>query len=195
MNKPLPESQLQGACGLYCGLCPRYQSSSPSRCPGCQLGEQHSYCSVWRCAVHTKGLLTCAKCAEYPCAKLKLCIGEGADSFLSHQPAFPNLERIRANGLESHLAEARERRELLEELLARYNDGRSMSFYCVAAALLSPERLRQALQKVDGTVSQGRVNKEDLKARARAMRSTLQEYATQDGISLALRKGKAGDGP
>ena len=70
-----------------------------------------------------------------------------------------------------------------------------MSFYCVAAALLSPERLRQALQKVDGTVSQGRVNKEDLKARARAMRSTLQEYATQDGISLALRKGKAGDGP
>lgn len=194
MNNPLPDSQLQGACGLYCGLCPRYQSSSPSRCPGCQLGEQHSYCSVWRCAVHTKGLLTCAECADYPCAKLKRCIGEGADSFLSHQPAFPNLERIRTDGLVNHLAEVRERRELLEELLARYNDGRSMSCYCVAAALLSPERLRQALREIDEAVFRGRVNKEDLKARARAMRSTLQEFATQDGISLALRKTRSSDG-
>lgn len=184
------ENQLQGACGLYCGLCPRHQSICASRCPGCQLGEQHSYCSVWRCAVQRRNYLTCAECAEYPCAKLKRCIGEGADSFLSHQPCYPNLDRIRNQGLADHLTKARERREMLEQLLAHYNDGRSMSFFCVAAALLSPERLHQAIGELDESITVGRVDGGDIKSRAKAMRLTLEELAAQDGIILTLRKSK-----
>ena len=186
------DSQHQGACGLYCGLCPRFQSAAASRCPGCQLGDQHSYCSVWRCAVKGRGLLTCAECTDYPCAKLKRCIGDGADSFLSHQPAYPNLDRIRSEGLANHLAQARERRELLQQLLARYNEGRSMSFLCVAAALLSPQRLRQAAKELDESIARGRIDGDNAKTRAKAMRSTLEELAAEDGISLTLRKGKPG---
>lgn len=193
-SSPVSESQLQGACGLYCGLCPRYQSASASRCPGCQLGAQHSYCSVWRCAVQKRAYHTCAECAEYPCDKLKRCVGEGADSFLSHQPAYPNLEAIRSEGLGAHMAKAHERRELLEKLIANYNDGRSMSFLCLAAALLSPARLRQALDELGECMARGQIDSTDAKARARAMRSTLQELAAQDGINLVLRKGKTAGG-
>ena len=188
------EDRLQGACGLFCGLCPRFQSPSASRCPGCQLGEQHSYCGVWRCAVKGKGLLTCAECADYPCDKLKRCIGVDADSFISHGPAYPNLDRIRAEGLSSHLTKSRERQVLLEQLIAEFNDGRSMSFFCVAAALLSPDRLRQAINEVHESLAAGIVDGEDIKARAKALRSTLEELAHRDGISLALRKAKPGSG-
>lgn len=187
-----PKSQLQGACGLYCGLCPRHQSPSASRCPGCQLGDQHSYCSVWRCAVQKRGYLTCAECTDYPCDKLKRCIGVDADSFISHSPAYPNLDRIRAEGLASHLSGAHERQALLEQLIAEFNDGRSMSFFCIAAALLSPDRLRQAIEELHQSIAAGRVDGGDIKSRAKAIKSTLQELAAQDRISLVLRKAQAG---
>jgi len=188
---PLSESDLQGACGLYCGLCPRNQAPAASRCPGCQLGDQHSYCSVWRCAVKTHGYLTCAECDDYPCGRLKRCIGEGADSFISHRPAYSNLERIRDTGLDQQLASAKVRRQLVEELMARYNDGRSMSFFCVAGALLPPETIHQALAEVDESIRQGHVDGSDLKARARAMRRTLEELARESGVELALRHAPA----
>ncbi len=185
----MSESDYMGACGLYCGLCPRFQSTAPSRCLGCQLGEQHSYCSVWRCAVSTRGYLTCAECPEYPCQRLRRTLGEGVDSFISHRPATPNLERIRSAGLDTYLNEARERRQLVEELLAQFNEGRSMSFYCVASALLPPAAIRQALSEVREAIAQGQVDGADPKARAKAMRATLEELAHVVGVELKLRKG------
>lgn len=186
----MSESDYMGACGLYCGLCPRFQSTAPSRCLGCQLGEQHSYCSVWRCAVSERGYLTCAECPEYPCQRLRRTLGEGADSFISHRPAIANLERIRNAGLETYLGEAQERRQLVEELLAQFNDGRSMSFYCAASALLPPTVIRQGLAEVRQAITQVLVDGTDRKARAKAMRVTLEELARLAGVDLKLRKGK-----
>jgi len=144
--------------------------------------------------VQKRAYLTCAECPDYPCDKLKRCIGEGADSFLSHQPAYPNLTTIRSEGLDTHLTKAHERRELLEQLLARYNEGRSMSFFCVAAALMSLPRLRQAISELDQSLDRGEIDGRDIKARARAMRATLQELAALEGVNLALRRGKPADG-
>ena len=42
---------LIGCCGLYCGLCSKYQSKAPGRCIGCKFGEQHLWCSIWNCCV------------------------------------------------------------------------------------------------------------------------------------------------
>jgi len=42
------EFNLAGPCGIFCGLCTKYQSKAPSRCLGCRLGEQHSWCSFYR---------------------------------------------------------------------------------------------------------------------------------------------------
>jgi hypothetical protein len=183
----MEERDYAGACGLYCGLCPRFQSSAASRCLGCQLGPQHDYCSVYRCA-RKRGYWTCAACEEYPCERLLRVRGEGVDSFLSHQPMLPNLDRTREVGLETHLEEQRERRLLAEQLIGEYNEGRSMTFYCTAAALLAPSMIRQALQEMQALLASGQVDGTDIKAKAKAMKGLIQERADQEGISLKLRK-------
>ena len=63
------------------------------------------------------------------------------------------------------------------------NEGRSMSFYCRACALLPPDLIRQAIGEMEG-----RQTDADLKAAAKGMRALLQNLATQAGISLKLRK-------
>jgi hypothetical protein len=194
----LEEKHLASCCGLYCGLCPRFQSKAPSRCLSCHLGEQHSYCSVYRCCVTKRGLFTCADCDEYPCERLLRVLGveEGLDSFISHKPALPNLDRIREVGLEAYLGQQRERRLLVEQLLANYNEGRSMSFYCAACALMPPVLVRQAIGEIEGMQpklgQRPSPNKDgsDLKAKAKAMRTAIQNLASQAGIDLKLRKKK-----
>jgi hypothetical protein len=186
----LEEKHLASCCGLYCGLCPRFQSKAASRCLSCHLGEQHSYCSVYRCCVTKRGLFTCADCDDYPCERLSRVLGveEGLDSFISHKPALPNLDRIREVGLETYLEEQRARRLLVERLLADYNEGRSMSFYCRACALMPPDLVRQAIGEMDGMLANKRLNDLDLKAKARAMKSLVRESASKSGIDLKLRK-------
>ena len=188
----IEEKHYVGCCGLYCGLCPRFTSSAPSRCLGCQLGPQHDYCSVYRCCVTKRGLGTCAECDEYPCERLLRALGaeEGLDSFISHRPALPNLDRIQEAGLDVFHQEQKERRLLAEQLIASYNEGRSMSFYCCACALLPPDRVREAIGVVDGMLASGQVDSSDLKAKAKMTKSLIQERATAAGIDLKLRKKK-----
>jgi hypothetical protein len=99
------------------------------------------------------------------------------------------LDRIHNAGLDTYLHEARERRQLAEELLAQFNEGRSMSFFCAACALLPPPMIRQALTEMHTAVAQGLIDSADPKARAKAMRLTLEELARVAGIELKLRKG------
>jgi len=194
----LEEKHLASCCGLYCGLCPRFQSKAPSRCLSCHLGEQHSYCSVYRCCVTKRGLFTCADCDEYPCERLLRVLGveEDLDSFISHKPALSNLDRIREVGLEIYLEEQRERLLLVEQLLADYNEGRSMTFYCAACALMPPDLIRQAIGEMEGMQPRlGRrpspnKHSSNLKAKAKAMRTAIQNLASQAGIDLKLRKKK-----
>jgi hypothetical protein len=115
-------------------------------------------------------------------------VEEGLDSFISHKPALPNLDRIREVRLEKHLEEQRERRLLVEQLLANYNEGRSMSFYCVACALMPPDLVRQAIDEMERALANQQVDGSSLKAKAKAMRTTIQNLASQAGIDLKLRK-------
>jgi len=181
---------LAGCCGLYCGLCPKYQSQAGSRCLGCHLGEARKYCGVYRCCVAERGLHTCSDCDECPCEKLLrvLRVREGLDSFLSHRPALPNLDRIRDSGMRAHLAEQEERRSLLERLLFGYNDGRSMSFYCRVCALMRPERVRQAIDEAQVRVEARQVDRSDRKRKAKAMGAILQAFAREDRVDLDLRR-------
>jgi hypothetical protein len=126
---------------------------------------------------------------EYPCPRLQRALGEGVDSFISHKPAIPNLERIRDAGIDTYLGEARERRQLAEELLAQFNEGRSMSFFCLASALLPPTVIQQALTEVRTALAHGLIDSANPKARAKAMRLTLEELARVAGTELTLRKG------
>ncbi|MCD6136483.1 DUF3795 domain-containing protein [Candidatus Bipolaricaulota bacterium] len=185
------EQKLIGACGLYCGLCPRFQSRSRSRCEGCVSGRMGAYCGVYRC-VTKRGYLTCAECPEYPCTRLKraLKIDDELDSFLSHRVALDNLDNIRKFGMDSFLSEQRERRLLARRLIEDYNAGRSMTLYCTACALLPTRVITQAIDRVEKQVSTGAIDRDDRKMLARQMRLELNSLAKRLDINLSLRRKK-----
>ncbi len=75
----------------------------------------------------------------------------------------------------------------LERMLARFDDGRSKSFYCLAAALLSVEALEGSLREASKRASKERIEPADLKARAGILRSMLMDHAASERVELRLR--------
>ena len=86
-------------------------------------------------------------------------------------------------GLEVWLGEQRERRLALEDLLENYNDGRLMSFYCLACTLMPLNLVDEALAEIKAMP----LDDSDVKAKAKALRSIIQELALKSGIELKLR--------
>jgi len=82
------------------------------------------------------------------------------------------------------LEEQRERRSAVEELLDNYNDGRSMSFYCIACRLIPINLISQAIAELKQIVSDNQTDGSDLKAKAKALRAIIQQLASQSGIEL-----------
>jgi hypothetical protein len=170
-----PESPTIGACGIDCGLCPRYYPDGASRCPGCGgegFGQKHPSCGFLTCCVKNKRLSVCAECGEFPCRRFDKEDGK-RDSFVLHRRVMPNQYLIREIGLDAFLAKQAERMAFLDAALSRHDDGRSKGFYCIAAALLSAESLRKALGRAG--------NGENL-------RTVLSEYAAAEGQELRLVK-------
>ncbi len=68
-------------------------------------------------------------------------------------------------------------------MIKGFDDGRSRSFYCVAATVMEPAELKAAIKSALQTpVKQGR------KARAIALRIALEQKASEKGYLLKLRK-------
>jgi hypothetical protein len=61
----------------------------------------------------------------------------------------------------------------LKDALSRHNDGRSKSFFCLAAALLSTDSLKNALRRADG---------------GEGLQVVLNEYAAAEGQELKPQK-------
>lgn len=179
------EINLAGCCGIFCGLCTKYQSKSPSRCIGCRSGEQHSWCSIYRCCVTKKGLTTCAECEEYPCERYSR-RGWGTDQW--SRTAQESLNSIRETGMEDWLEKQRKRRLLVEHLLQNYNEGRSMSFYCLATMLMPLELINGALDKLNKGLASNQLNRADMKTKAKTLRGIIQGVAQQHGIELRLKQ-------
>ena len=135
---------LIGCCGISCGLCPRFQSKAKSRCLGCGPDGHCSYCSIFRCCVMKQNYETCADCNDFPCERFDAWFD--GDSFVTHQKCLANVTKIKEVGINKFLKEEVERQELLELMLEKYNSGRSMSLYCLAASLMSVKSLKDALE-------------------------------------------------
>lgn len=164
-----------GACGIDCGLCPRYYTDGPSRCPGCGgegFEQKHPPCGLLTCCVKKRGLPVCAECGEFPCKRFDKETGE-LDSFVLHRRVMQNQQLIQKIGLEAFLAGQAERIAFLETALKKYDDGRSKSFYCIAATLISVNSLKEALNRAD---------------KGEGLRNILNEYALVEGQELKLRK-------
>lgn len=175
---------LFSACGLNCGLCPRYQMNGVSKCPGCCGKEfllKHPTCGVLSCS-QRKGLEYCYECGEYPCKKY-----DGADrvdSFITHLNRFSDLEKAKTLGIDIYKGELDQKISILETLLANYNDGRRKGFFCLAVNLLELEDVEHVLAQIESETQPGQSVKEKA---ARAVR-LFQEMGEQRNLTLKLRK-------
>lgn len=179
------EKKLAGCCGVYCGLCPRYQSTAKSRCPGCKILSLTISCKLYNCCVKAKTLVTCADCSDFPCDKYERFFDW--DTFVTRKVCRLNIERIKKAGLKIFLQEQYQKRILLEDLLANYNEGRSRSFYCIAAALMPINIIKQAVGKAKAMAAHNKVNDSDIKTKAKILKSFIQDLASESNIDLKLR--------
>ena len=89
----------------------------------------------------------------------------------------PNLTFISEHGIIEFMEQQRQRIAMLETMIERFNDGRSRSFYCQAAALLDATSLRGALAEADRKVRADKVRQNDWGTKAKILRTILQAEA------------------
>ena len=171
---------LIGCCGLYCGLCNKYQSKAPSRCIGCKLGEQHSWCSIWNCCVKKHGFETCTECEQI--FRCEIFVRRKVADWL---PATDNLQQIKEVGLKSWLNEQRERQALLEKLLHEYNEGRSMSFYCKVCSRMTTESINRAIEEAKEKLVNEKVVEPDMKSKAKILKAKIKDIALEGNVNLS----------
>jgi len=174
-------------CGLDCGLCPRYYTEGPSRCPGCcgpDFFKVNPGCGYITCCVKKRKLEVCAECLDFPCKRFDGWFGtKPYDSWICHRKAEPNLKFIKEKGLKEFIKQQQKRIDLLKTMLNDFNDGRSKSFFCLSATLLSIQGLESAIKEVSV-----KTKKEDMKTRAKALKEKLKEIAEKEKVELKLIK-------
>jgi hypothetical protein len=169
-----------GVCGLDCGLCPRYYTVGPSRCPGCagpRFFDKHPSCSFITCCVKEKRLEVCAECRDFSCSKFKseeeYSQLKGSSSYPPCARIMPNMKFIREHGINEFMKQQKMRMAMLEKMIERFDDGRSRSFYCRAAALLDATSLGSAIAAADRKIRTDRVKQDDRKTKAKILKTTL----------------------
>lgn len=171
------------ACGLNCGLCPRYQMDGSSKCPGCSGKDflsKHPKCGVLSCC-HRKGYEYCFECGDFPCPKY-----DGADqkdSFITHLRQFRDMDKAKALGIDAYKKELDEKTATLENLLTNYNDGRRKSFFCLAVNLLELQDVRRVMEQIAGETKRDYTAKDKADMAVRLFKN----MAAQRHISLKLR--------
>lgn len=175
---------LLSACGLNCGLCPRYHTDGKSQCPGC-AGEnflkKHPSCGILSCC-QRHGIEYCYLCGEYPCKKY-----DGADaddSFITHLHQFTDFDRIKSIGPEAYQSELNEKVNILHDLLTNYNDGRQKNFFCIAVNLLELQDVKQIMEQITYTV----MSEDTIKEKSAIAVHLFKDMADKRNVMLKLRK-------
>ena len=142
-------------------------------CGGCGFGNQS--CPIAKCSLEHGKPEYCYQCSAYPCERYDH-IDEW-DSFITHRNQKADMEKIKQIGEEAYNAEQIEKRQILDRLLAEYNDGRKKTLFCLAVNLLPLEDLRAVFDAGDLEIP--------MKERASQMEKRLKERSSLD---LKLRK-------
>ncbi len=187
---PLKKYPIVGACGLNCGLCPRYYTEGTSRCPGCcgpDFWQKHPGCRFITCCVKQRNLETCAQCVEWvECEKVIKLMDSSRyhDSFLSYKPLVANYASIQKNGIKKFARLEIEKQKFLKLLLDKYDEGRSKSFYCTSCQLIPLDKLKEALADAETRITEDT----GIKERAKSVRAAINNLANALQIDLRLRK-------
>jgi hypothetical protein len=127
--------------------------------------------------VKKKGLEVCGECEEFPCSKFKseeeYLQVEGSPSYPPYRTVMTNLRFIQKQGIREFVKRQAKRIGLLETMIEGYDDGRSRSFYCRAAALLEPAALERSLDEARRRIRAGEVRAGDVRCKARMLKSIL----------------------
>lgn len=184
-----------GVCGLDCGLCPRYYTVGTSRCPGCagpDFSNKHPSCSFITCCVKKKNFEVCAECPEFPCSKFK---SEEEYQQLKQSSSYPpykkvmsNLNFIKEYGIKKFIEQQKKRIKLLETMIENFNDGRSRSCYCKAAALLDLTSLENSLDRATQKIKTDNIKPNDTKTKAKIFKGILNEIAFKEGVELIKKR-------
>ncbi len=184
-----------GVCGLDCGLCPRYYTNGPSRCPGCGgpgFYDKHPSCSFITCCVKKQNLEACGQCRDFPCSKFK---AEeeyrgvpASSSYPPYSKVLTNLTSIKEEGIRTFASRQAKRISLLQIMLESYDDGRSKSFFCRAAALLDPATLRSSLVIAEKALATSNGGKVSTAEKAKMLKAILVEAAAREAIDLGVKR-------
>jgi len=172
------------ACGLNCGLCPRYYTVGSSRCPGCAGAgflDVHPTCGILSCC-QRKDLEYCFECDEFPCNKFDS--WGDSDSFITHRNYLDDMENAKSLGMDAYKTMLNEKISLLEILLKNHDDGRRKGFYCLAVNLLDLQDIKAVMEQIADETMPDMPIKEKAKTAARL----FEEMAQQRGILLKMRK-------
>jgi len=179
-----------GACGLDCGLCPRYHTEGSSRCPGCAgqgFERKHPICGFITCCVKQKHLETCALCPDWAsCKRVRriMAAAKQSDSFISYRPLADNYAFIQKNGIEGFTQRELAKMEILGYLLKHFDDGRSKAFYCTSCQLLPLDSLKSVLDETEKEINENTGNKE----KSEQIRAAINRLADSLHVDLKLRK-------
>ena len=160
-------------CGLNCRLCPMQLSG---HCGCCGFGNQG--CPIVRCRMRRGEYEYCTQCPEYPCARYEHV--DEYDSFITHRNQKKDLEKLQRIGEEAYIREQQEKRQILDRLLADYNDDRKKTLFCLAVNLMELQTLKEILAQADREYSGL-----PLKERSTAIAQLLKN---RSDIELKLRK-------
>jgi len=171
--RPTKKYPTIAACGLDCGLCPRYYTAGPSRCPGCAgpgFFDKHPGCSFITCCVRDRQLEACGECADFPCAKFRTAEERAqvpeSPSYPVYAHAWPNLWFIREHGIEDFVRRQAERIRVLELMLNEFGK---------AAGTCEVELLRTAIAEARRTMESGGIAQDDRKNGTRVLKSLIQQ--------------------
>ena len=167
-------------CGLNCALCSMHLGGY---CPGCGGGAGNQSCPIAKCSLEHGGISFCWECPEYPCPCYKGF--DDGDSFVPHRNRQQDITQAQEQGLDAYLAQLEEKREILDELLAHYNDGRRKTLFNTAVYLLPLEDLRSVMAALG---CRPELNEQSIQERALAAVGLLQEAADRRGVRLKLNK-------
>lgn len=173
-------------CGLNCGLCPQYQTTAKSKCPGCggkDFKLKHPTCAVMTCNGKHDGVEFCFECSSYPCAKYEK--PSPVDSFISYRNVLPDFKKVKKEGIAGYMTVLKKKMKILEYLIGHFNDGRKKSYYCLAANLLDLEDLKE-IEKAAGKIDRDRAA--DLKTKTGQVADLIETKARSAGIELKLRR-------
>ena len=176
-----------GICGLSCRLCPMYQTEAKSKCLGCKSESRMTVgCPFITCAIKKKGVEFCGDCEENAtCEKWSnhRDTGKKSDSFKCYQKLEEDISFIQKNGLREFERMQKNREHLLKGILKDFNEGRSKSYYCIAATVLEIEELKDALIK-----ARKESNGLDIKSKSKLLHFILDDIAETKNYCLKLRK-------